>query len=430
MVRRRRQKEQNAPDQDVLLSTSDTEVELIQLNKQHTKHSNKVTNIPISPFSAITSTSTGSTTKSAEYDRESICQSFTIVASDPESRNVCVEGDLLNLSSESCLNHWTTATSAEDSSSNKSESDSVKGDQRLVNRESEGDSRLKDTVTHKGPRFTHSERTDIINFIVNENEKIKQKRKMLNGWFRKAKRSFLGQVPNEQLGQSADEEEEDQLEIEHFNCNSDSRPHDELKLLVGSGDASCDDFSQTRGNFGSAATFLSNWFGGLFDFGRQSNQSFLMFDHEEGEKSDVFNKPNKLQSKRSNQTRTLIDCDYAQERLFLQRDDFDSESDDDNLLLVGLNKSTRSGRRGGAGADPFLKSNAFLSSNFDDDSNDFHVKIQPRDQHGESRLSLLAQVIIPFFIAGFGTVGAGLVLDNVQVRVQFRMYGSFYPFLN
>lgn len=37
--------------------------------------------------------------------------------------------------------------------------------------------------------------------------------------------------------------------------------------------------------------------------------------------------------------------------------------------------------------------------------------------HSETYLSIAIQVFIPFLIAGFGMVGAGLVLDVVQVSV-------------
>lgn len=39
-------------------------------------------------------------------------------------------------------------------------------------------------------------------------------------------------------------------------------------------------------------------------------------------------------------------------------------------------------------------------------------------RHSETYLSITVQVFIPFLIAGFGMVGAGLVLDVVQVSVM------------
>jgi hypothetical protein len=39
-------------------------------------------------------------------------------------------------------------------------------------------------------------------------------------------------------------------------------------------------------------------------------------------------------------------------------------------------------------------------------------------RHSETYLSIAVQVFIPFLIAGFGMVGAGLVLDVVQVSVR------------
>jgi len=45
----------------------------------------------------------------------------------------------------------------------------------------------------------------------------------------------------------------------------------------------------------------------------------------------------------------------------------------------------------------------------------------PNAHHSETYLSIAIQVFIPFLIAGFGMVGAGLVLDVVQVSVTSNM---------
>lgn len=44
----------------------------------------------------------------------------------------------------------------------------------------------------------------------------------------------------------------------------------------------------------------------------------------------------------------------------------------------------------------------------------------PDAHHSETYLSIAIQVFIPFLIAGFGMVGAGLVLDVVQVSLVIR----------
>lgn len=41
---------------------------------------------------------------------------------------------------------------------------------------------------------------------------------------------------------------------------------------------------------------------------------------------------------------------------------------------------------------------------------------EPNSENKETYFSIAIQVFIPFLIAGFGMVGAGLVLDLVQVR--------------
>ncbi len=51
-------------------------------------------------------------------------------------------------------------------------------------------------------------------------------------------------------------------------------------------------------------------------------------------------------------------------------------------------------------------------------------------KYDESCLSLSFQVFIPFLIAGFGTVGAGLVLDWVQVFVLSLICSFFAQFLS
>lgn len=43
----------------------------------------------------------------------------------------------------------------------------------------------------------------------------------------------------------------------------------------------------------------------------------------------------------------------------------------------------------------------------------------------ESYLAITIQVFIPFLIAGLGMVGAGLVLDLVQVRTKFTLIVTF-----
>ena len=47
------------------------------------------------------------------------------------------------------------------------------------------------------------------------------------------------------------------------------------------------------------------------------------------------------------------------------------------------------------------------------------------DLKEESSFSIALQVFLPFLIAGFGTVGAGLVLDKVQVKIHKCIYFLF-----
>ena len=47
----------------------------------------------------------------------------------------------------------------------------------------------------------------------------------------------------------------------------------------------------------------------------------------------------------------------------------------------------------------------------------------------ESYLAITLQVSIPFLIAGFGMVGAGLVLDLVQVGIQILFHYNLMPYI-
>lgn len=49
-----------------------------------------------------------------------------------------------------------------------------------------------------------------------------------------------------------------------------------------------------------------------------------------------------------------------------------------------------------------------------------------RSNDDESALSVTVQVFVPFLIAGFGTVGAGLVLDDVQHWEVFRKVSQVF----
>ncbi|RWS29330.1 Solute carrier family 41 member 2-like protein [Leptotrombidium deliense] len=57
--------------------------------------------------------------------------------------------------------------------------------------------------------------------------------------------------------------------------------------------------------------------------------------------------------------------------------------------------------------------NVYLKK-FNDPEDFDDIEVIAKDENSESSLSIMIQVFIPFLIAGFGTVGAGLVLDVVQ----------------
>lgn len=55
--------------------------------------------------------------------------------------------------------------------------------------------------------------------------------------------------------------------------------------------------------------------------------------------------------------------------------------------------------------------------NYKDIDDSYEIDLVDKSGQSENILSLSFQVFIPFLIAGFGTVGAGLVLDVVQVNL-------------
>ena len=57
-----------------------------------------------------------------------------------------------------------------------------------------------------------------------------------------------------------------------------------------------------------------------------------------------------------------------------------------------------------------LENGALVEQSFDNGSDDKNVKEQE-----ETSFTIAFEVLIPFLIAGLGTVGAGLLLDKVQV---------------
>lgn len=62
------------------------------------------------------------------------------------------------------------------------------------------------------------------------------------------------------------------------------------------------------------------------------------------------------------------------------------------------------------------------SSTSDDDQGASLLQASNLQEDSESSLAILMQVMVPFLVAGLGMVGAGLVLDLVQVSECVCVY--------
>ena len=63
--------------------------------------------------------------------------------------------------------------------------------------------------------------------------------------------------------------------------------------------------------------------------------------------------------------------------------------------------------------DHKLENGALVERNFENDAGDSNIKAKE-----ETSFGIAFEVLIPFLIAGLGTVGAGLLLDKVQVLLR------------
>ncbi|KAI1290945.1 Solute carrier family 41 member 2 [Halotydeus destructor] len=97
----------------------------------------------------------------------------------------------------------------------------------------------------------------------------------------------------------------------------------------------------------------------------------------------------------------LVYGDDHKKKSNLEDDSDDFDDDEDSSCLVSNRKS----------AQPLLPSRK---------SPGYHSLELGGPEKGESTLAIVIQVFIPFLIAGFGTVGAGLVLDEVQHWEVFK----------
>jgi hypothetical protein len=375
MVRRRHKKESDREPIDLLSLDSDNE-DAPLFNLKSDDESNQKVNV--APFSQVNRSS------HASSKVESSSSGTVLVTWDG-----CAEDTLLHLSSDS-----------EKSPSPLHDSDGTTA-------AAPGSSAAITSIHQEPyvPRFTRSDRTDILTFIIEENEKLKQKSQLLNGWFKKitsrAKKSVLRQTSPFAFTTGADsdhEEEEDEDEEDDWeqvqNLNSTAhQKRQELSLLI-----------TNQSSSSSPSPNKESVFSRLFSgFSRSSNRS--SYRH----KSNV----NRHVDRQLLSSNCLADSDPDEaddDQMFMQLTELPGRTSDDDLSYTS----------GTAPSDLMLPHSKCLTNfSYDSDPNGFSFKTKKsgRLEQNESRLAILLQVFFPFFIAGFGTVGAGLVLDYVQVRI-------------
>lgn len=73
--------------------------------------------------------------------------------------------------------------------------------------------------------------------------------------------------------------------------------------------------------------------------------------------------------------------------------------------------------------EPILPEGTLSGEEGDDEENEEEESQRPptRNMPKESPLAMALQIVVPFLLAGFGTVSAGMVLDIVQVRLGWGM---------
>lgn len=81
--------------------------------------------------------------------------------------------------------------------------------------------------------------------------------------------------------------------------------------------------------------------------------------------------------------------------------------------------SERSGDGRYGETEPMLPDNRLSGEEVDEEeeSEEEGQKPAPQNMPKESALAMALQILVPFLLAGFGTVSAGMVLDIVQVSV-------------
>lgn len=90
--------------------------------------------------------------------------------------------------------------------------------------------------------------------------------------------------------------------------------------------------------------------------------------------------------------------------------------------------SERSGDGRYAETEPMLPDGRLSGEEVDDEEESEEEGQKPATQNmpKESALAMALQILVPFLLAGFGTVSAGMVLDVVQVSLGLRRFISMF----
>lgn len=155
------------------------------------------------------------------------------------------------------------------------------------------------------------------------------------------------------------------------------------------------------------------------------SESDLLFDEEIDEKYSDNEKESLIRKKFiTNERQELIELLYSEDVIKFSKTNAkqdSSDSEDNNQIITSFITNDRKPLLDSVNSKRKLSRKQFRSEFLvDDDSIEEHIVYE------ESLLSLYIQVFVPFLIAGFGTVGAGLVLDYVQHWDVFRQVSEVF----
>ena len=137
-----------------------------------------------------------------------------------------------------------------------------------------------------------------------------------------------------------------------------------------------------------------------------------------GQVSSTILADSKQQNGRKNEMYQLLPTETEEESNFIRNEHMDDDRDSSDELVVYNNSNIRTVKDLDEINQPINTSDneplLTMRSNEEGDEFDETINIKKSSTEQESFLTITLQVFFPFLLAGFGMVGAGLVLDKVQ----------------